>query len=179
MKFIWAEKRRKTALPPPKNTNNSLTPPLWAINNKDMKSKEEILDKYLKDNHGPAETYRDILKAMKEYAQQSQPSGMRWVRASDPPKNSNPVYIRYKHAEGYAKTLGRYCNGVWEWCDTEIEAIYPEFVLTLEWLDESSPAGAAEGATRCARVVSIRASSSFSESWETSLPMISWNGTSE
>ena len=44
-----------------------------------MKSKEEIVDKYLKDNHGPAETYRDILKAMKEYAQQSQPSGMRWV----------------------------------------------------------------------------------------------------
>ena len=41
-----------------------------------MKSKEEILDKYLKDNHGPAETYRDILKAMKEYAQQPQPSGM-------------------------------------------------------------------------------------------------------
>jgi hypothetical protein len=72
---------------------------------------------------------------------------MWWVRASDPPKNSNPVYIRYKHAEGYAKTLGRYCNGVWEWCDTEIEAIYPEFVLTLEWLDESSPAGAAEGAS--------------------------------
>ena len=30
-----------------------------------------------------------------------------------------------------------------------------------------------EGATRCARVVRIRASSSFSESWETSLPMIS------
>ena len=84
---------------------------------------------------------------LEEYAQQSQPSGMRWVRASDPPKNSNPVYIRYKHAEGYAKTLGRYCNGVWEWCDTEIEAIYPEFVLTLEWLDESSPAGAAEGAS--------------------------------
>jgi len=25
MKFIWAEKKRKTALPPPKNTNNSLT----------------------------------------------------------------------------------------------------------------------------------------------------------
>ena len=31
-----------------------------------MKSKKEILDKYLKDNHGPAETYRDILKAMKD-----------------------------------------------------------------------------------------------------------------
>ena len=42
MKFIWAEKRRKTALPPPKNTNNSLTPPLWAINNKDMKSNEQL-----------------------------------------------------------------------------------------------------------------------------------------
>ena len=36
-----------------------------------------------------------------------------------------------------------------------------------------------KGATRCARVVRIRASSSFSESWETSLPIISWNGTSE
>ena len=36
-----------------------------------------------------------------------------------------------------------------------------------------------EGATRCARVVRIRASSSFSESWDTSLPMISWNGTLE
>lgn len=49
-----------------------------------MKSKEEILDKYLKDNHGPAETYRDILKAMEEYAQQSQPSGVEdgsgWVK---------------------------------------------------------------------------------------------------
>ena len=90
---------------------------------------------------------------LEEYAQQSQPSGMRCVRASDPPKNSNPVYIRYKHAEGYAKTLGRYCNGVWEWCDTEIEAIYPEFVLTLEWLDESSPAGAAEGVKRYETVV--------------------------
>ena len=42
MKFIWAEKRRKTALPPPKNTNNSLTPPLWAINNNNMEITEII-----------------------------------------------------------------------------------------------------------------------------------------
>ena len=41
MKFIWAEKRRKTALPPPKNTNNSLTPPL-AINKNNMELKKKF-----------------------------------------------------------------------------------------------------------------------------------------
>ena len=50
MKFIWAEKKRKTALPPPKNTNNSLTPPLWAINNKDMKSKDFLRSKGILSN---------------------------------------------------------------------------------------------------------------------------------
>lgn len=33
-------------------------------------SKKEILDKYLDDSHGAAQTYRDIQKAMEEYANQ-------------------------------------------------------------------------------------------------------------
>lgn len=38
-------------------------------------SPEQVLEKYLNDKHGPAETYRNILKAMVEYASRSrQPS---------------------------------------------------------------------------------------------------------
>lgn len=35
-----------------------------------MLSKDDILDKHLNDNHGTAQTYRDIQKAMDEHAQQ-------------------------------------------------------------------------------------------------------------
>ena len=127
---------------------NSLTPPLWAINNKDMKSKEEILDKYLKDNHGTAETYRDILKAMKEYAQQSQPSGMRWVRVEDYKGYDgrilvfSPIYpvgdpMRYRIIDSqFLKT----CKDV-------------SHYYILNEPSESSPAGAAEGVKRYETVV--------------------------
>ena len=94
-----------------------------------MKSKEEILDKYLKDNHGPAETYRDILKAMKEYAQQSQPSGMRWVMDE----------IAFLEECVRITKEG-------DWSTIFVKPMQDRIAKLKDFLSESSPAGAAEGA---------------------------------
>ena len=95
-----------------------------------MKSKEEILDKYLKDNHGPAETYRDILKAMKEYAQQSQPSGMRWVMDE----------IAFLEECVRITKEG-------DWSTIFVKPMQDRIAKLKDFLSESSPAGAAEGAS--------------------------------
>ncbi len=111
-----------------------------------MKSKEEILDKYLKDNHGPAETYRDILKAMEEYALQ-QP-GPRWVKASE--RLPEPGLIHFK--SGYLHDVVFYDkkNGFYKpkakrtkvdglvrtKLETEIVPIKMP-LNQIEWLDES------------------------------------------
>ena len=68
MKFIWAEKRRKTALPPPKNTNNSLTAHR-ANKAKTMEHGENFEDTILlkiKRDFTESEAVKQLLKMLSE-----------------------------------------------------------------------------------------------------------------
>ena len=68
MKFIWAEKRRKTALTPPKNTNNSLTAHR-ANKAKTMEHGENFEDTILlkiKRDFTESEAVKQLLKMLSE-----------------------------------------------------------------------------------------------------------------
>lgn len=47
------------------------------------KTKEEILNTHLNDNHGAGQTFRDIQKAMDEYAKQEAIEFMNWKKNYD------------------------------------------------------------------------------------------------
>lgn len=48
-------------------------------------TKEEVLEKYLNDNHDAVQTYRDILKSMEEYAEQQSMAFVEWIHNSNIP----------------------------------------------------------------------------------------------
>jgi len=131
-----------------------------------MKSREEIAKKYFPCTCGEIYLSRNLTapdcafhslewdKALEEYAQQSQPSGMRWVMASErlpvlphplPKDNIDErgiLFVNRYHSAGafwypsYGVSALSFLENYNGWDVTE-----------WEWLDESSPAGAAEGAS--------------------------------
>ena len=116
-----------------------------------MKSKEEIIAKY---NFICDPDVLETVEAMMEEYQQSQPSGMRWVMASErlpvlphplPKDNIDErgiLFVNRYHSAGafwypsYGVSALSFLENYNGWDVTE-----------WEWLDESSPAGAAEGAS--------------------------------
>lgn len=116
-----------------------------------MKSKEEIKNMVAGRRYG--KKWEDVLfkedlfdEVLEEYAQQSQPSGMRWVSASErlPDKYKTIVMRVEKMPE---LTGNGYSDGnVFWWSGPKKQNIYYN-IQDVEWLDESPPAGAAEGAS--------------------------------
>ena len=114
-----------------------------------MKSKDFLRSKGIlsNDSHHFIIDFHDgreinLAELLEEYAQQSQPSGMRWVRASenpDPGKSKWYIVKTDTHAGrcycGDKYAMSRYC------IENKIS------MDDLFYLDESSPAGAAEGAS--------------------------------
>ena len=118
-----------------------------------MKSKEEIIAKY---NFICDPDVLETVEAMMEEYQQSQPSGMRWVR--EKPANDREFVL----------VTASLINGEWHYHGWEIievpdgyfalcelhgeewgpyEDLSAEYYLVLSPVSESSPAGAAEGAS--------------------------------
>lgn len=115
-----------------------------------MKSKEEIAKKYFPCTCGEIYLSRNLTApdcpfhafdwdgAFEEYAQQSQPSGMRWVRASERLPEDGVGMLKYVWVRNIQTKAG---------CMQPL-ADYKKIdgIENTEWLDEPSPAGAAEGA---------------------------------
>jgi len=109
-----------------------------------MNSREEIISKY--NFICDPDVLETVEAMMEEYAQQSQPSGMRWVRASE----RLPEDGITKNMKWFNGTSWQPCTGVYSQDRNRImlcSGLKPvKNFKNIMWLDESSPAGAAEGA---------------------------------
>ena len=96
-------------------------------------------------NHDPDLIFCELCNRLEEYAQQSQPSGMRWVRASE----RLPEDGITKNMKWFNGTSWQPCTGVYSQDRNRImlcSGLKPvKNFKNIMWLDESSPAGAAEG----------------------------------